>query len=237
MRKRTRKQKPFGDSFALALGILFAQRRQELGLSQADIEHSSGIHRSYLSGVENGARNISIKNLYELAGVLGLDVPKLIREAEKNQARLARQRKKQRALAQLEKEKVERRKKRQEREQREQHEYKVTPFPETRFSVRPDDAEMIESAIQLLGSKWTSAIFIELAEGKKRTTELLYRLPGISPKTATFLLRKLQKAGFVTRRSFSEVPPRVEYSLTSQGQESLILLERVRKVFSKPDVY
>ena len=41
----------------------------------------------------------------------------------------------------------------------------------------------------------------------------------VSPKTLSDTLKDLQKEGLITRESFSEIPPRVEYSLTHDGVE------------------
>ncbi|HVN65226.1 MAG TPA: helix-turn-helix domain-containing protein [Methanomicrobiales archaeon] len=44
-------------------------------------------------------------------------------------------------------------------------------------------------------------------------------LDGISPKTLTDVLKDLRREGLVHRESFSEIPPRVEYSLTDEGKK------------------
>jgi DNA-binding HxlR family transcriptional regulator len=51
-----------------------------------------------------------------------------------------------------------------------------------------------------------------------RFKELLSRL-GISPKTLSHRLRMLVDAGFVARRAFNEIPPRVEYQPTAKTEE------------------
>ena len=47
----------------------------------------------------------------------------------------------------------------------------------------------------------------------------MQRLDGISPKTLTDVLKDLQKENLIHRESFSEIPPRVEYSLTEDGKQ------------------
>ena len=42
---------------------------------------------------------------------------------------------------------------------------------------------------------------------------------GISPKTLTQRLRTLVEAGFLTRRSYNEIPPRVDYEVTAKAME------------------
>ena len=58
-------------------------------------------------------------------------------------------------------------------------------------------------------------------------------MKGFSSKTLTIRLKELEKSGILNRQSFNEIPPRVEYRLTSKGQElteSIInLLQWMRK--------
>src|ERR1700731_3850592 len=74
-------------------------------------------------------------------------------------------------------------------------------------------------AIRLIGDAWILLIVIYLLRGPKRFTELLELMGHISSKTLTQWLRVLEEMGFVQRRAFLEIPPRVEYHLTEKGQE------------------
>jgi DNA-binding HxlR family transcriptional regulator len=62
-------------------------------------------------------------------------------------------------------------------------------------------------------------------------------LKGISSKTLAVRLKELESGGILERQSYNEIPPRVEYRLTSKGQElieSIIgLLQWMRKWSSK----
>jgi DNA-binding HxlR family transcriptional regulator len=74
--------------------------------------------------------------------------------------------------------------------------------------------------IQLLSRKWALLILSSLVSSNKlRYSELFHKLNGISPKTLTERLRELENEGIVKREAFSEIPPRVEYSLTEKGTE------------------
>ncbi|HEY9877041.1 MAG TPA: helix-turn-helix domain-containing protein [Leptolyngbyaceae cyanobacterium] len=77
----------------------------------------------------------------------------------------------------------------------------------------------VQFVLTMIGSKWAILILRELFLGNRRTHEFLSALPGISTKTLTARLRELESYGLVERRVFPEVPPRVEYSLTSKGRE------------------
>jgi len=58
-------------------------------------------------------------------------------------------------------------------------------------------------------------------------------MKGMSSKTLSYRLHDLEKGGILERRSYNEIPPRVEYMLTAKGQElveSIIdLLQWIRK--------
>jgi DNA-binding HxlR family transcriptional regulator len=93
--------------------------------------------------------------------------------------------------------------------------------------ARPSCA--VDSALKILGDRWTLAIIHELSLGPRRTVELHGGFKGLSTKTLLARLKKLERAGMVSRRSFSESPPRVEYSLTAKGQELFPVLREIRR--------
>ncbi len=73
---------------------------------------------------------------------------------------------------------------------------------------------------ELLGKKWTLHIIKELTyHGKKRYSELKRALVGVSPKTLTERLRELEREDIILRTVYPEVPPRVEYDLTTKGKD------------------
>jgi DNA-binding HxlR family transcriptional regulator len=77
--------------------------------------------------------------------------------------------------------------------------------------------------------KWTILIIRDLARGRTRFCELERSLQGISPRTLSLRLRALDEEGVVERRTYPEVPPRVEYALTSKGRALLPLIEDMRR--------
>ena len=72
-------------------------------------------------------------------------------------------------------------------------------------------------ALSLLSGKWSVEVVYLLATGTRRYSEVLHEVGEISKKTLTQTLRALEREGLVARRPYPEVPPRVEYSLTSLG--------------------
>jgi DNA-binding HxlR family transcriptional regulator len=82
--------------------------------------------------------------------------------------------------------------------------------------------------LELFSVKWTSVVLHALHElhgGTSRTGDLHRSLPGISKKMLTQTLREMERDGLISRRVYTSVPPKVEYSLTPLGQEFIEPLE------------
>jgi DNA-binding HxlR family transcriptional regulator len=80
----------------------------------------------------------------------------------------------------------------------------------------------------LIGDRWTPLIVRDLASGCRRFSELQRSLETISPKTLSDRLRRLEDGQIVTRSSFAEKPPRVDYCLTDKGHALLPIIESMR---------
>ncbi|PFE54440.1 MarR family transcriptional regulator [Bacillus cereus] len=76
----------------------------------------------------------------------------------------------------------------------------------------------IEVVLDVIGGKWKSHIVYHLTSGPTRTGELKRLVTGITQKMLTEQLKELEKDGLVSRKVYNQVPPKVEYSLTEQGQ-------------------
>src|SRR3954470_12807541 len=81
---------------------------------------------------------------------------------------------------------------------------------------------------EIISGKWTLLVIRDLAEGCSRFCELERSLEGISPRTLSLRLRALEAEGIVDRRTYPEVPPRVEYRLTTKGEALLPIIESMR---------
>jgi DNA-binding HxlR family transcriptional regulator len=98
--------------------------------------------------------------------------------------------------------------------------------------AHPESCPVLKTA-DIISGKWTLLILRDLANGINRFSVLERSLLGISPKTLSERLKSLEKAGIVTRKSFAEVPPRVEYSLTAMGLDLIPLIEHMRDYGTK----
>lgn len=58
-------------------GFAIKARREELAWTQEDLAAQAGIHRTYLSDIERGSRNVSLLNIERLAAALGLTIAEL----------------------------------------------------------------------------------------------------------------------------------------------------------------
>src|SRR5215216_4078334 len=56
-------------------------KRIELGISQEELAHRAGLHRTYISDVERGTRNLSLESIEKLAGALELSLATLFARA------------------------------------------------------------------------------------------------------------------------------------------------------------
>ncbi|WP_328453352.1 MULTISPECIES: winged helix-turn-helix transcriptional regulator [unclassified Amycolatopsis] len=72
-------------------------------------------------------------------------------------------------------------------------------------------------ALDLIADKWTAVVLYGLSQGPVRHGELVALIGGISRKVLTQTLRRLEAHGLIRRHAYAEVPPRVEYELTSLG--------------------
>ena len=85
----------------------------------------------------------------------------------------------------------------------------------------------IATAMEIIGNKWTALILRDLFGGPKRFSELEKSVGGCNPRTLSQRLDGLEAQGIVTKQSFAEVPPRVEYSLTPKGEDLLPIVQQM----------
>ena len=77
----------------------------------------------------------------------------------------------------------------------------------------------VRDVLTPLTSKWSMLVLFALMEGPERFSSLKRRIEGISQRMLTVTVRQLQREGYILRIAYPEVPPRVEYQLTSLGDE------------------
>lgn len=86
----------------------------------------------------------------------------------------------------------------------------------------------IEEALSKIGGKWKMRIICSLtADGTLRYNDLKKKAAGITPAMLSSSLKEMEADGLITRKQYSEVPVRVEYSLTDYGRELFPILHRL----------
>lgn len=76
----------------------------------------------------------------------------------------------------------------------------------------------VSDALDIIGGKWKVVIIYHLQHSPKRFNELRRHLPEITQRMLTLQLKELVRDGVIKRFDYQQVPPKVEYSLTEQGQ-------------------
>lgn len=95
--------------------------------------------------------------------------------------------------------------------------------------VKPLESRVgcIASAMEIIGNKWTALILRDLAGGPKRFSQLEKSVGSINPRTLSQRLDDLEAHKIVTKQCFSEMPPRVEYTLTKKGEDLVPVLKQM----------
>jgi DNA-binding HxlR family transcriptional regulator len=87
----------------------------------------------------------------------------------------------------------------------------------------------------IIGCRWTISVLRAVADGVNRPGAIERHVEGISTKVLSDRLRRFTLAGLFERVAFPEVPPRVEYQLTSFGKKFLGLIKEVERLQAELD--
>ncbi len=88
-------------------------------------------------------------------------------------------------------------------------------------------AGCLQSALGILGDKWTPLLLGQLVSGQKTFGELELLLSGISPRTLSARLTKLEQAEIIVKNQYNKHPPRYKYGLTEKGHELQEVLQNM----------
>lgn len=95
------------------------------------------------------------------------------------------------------------------------------PLPTSKIANCP-----LTHALSLIGGKWRLAIIWAIHQrGTVRYNELKRAVEGVTNMMLTQALKDLEQQKIITRVQYLEVPPRVEYSLTKEGQDLIPALK------------
>jgi len=94
----------------------------------------------------------------------------------------------------------------------------------------------VDLTLSVIGGRWKSLVFWNLRDGSKRYGELKKILVGINDKMLTQVLRELESSGIVSRKVHEVIPPKVEYSLTNEGENLLPVMQQMSEWGSRFEV-
>jgi|SRR6185312_1356553 len=86
----------------------------------------------------------------------------------------------------------------------------------------------VDFAFQRVGGKYKGRILWYLKDKVLRYGELKRIVEGISPKMLTQALKELEDDGLISRKVYTEVPPRVEYTITDAGKGLIPAIDSMR---------
>ena len=100
------------------------------------------------------------------------------------------------------------------------------PLQENKKKYTDVNACPVRNIISRFSGKWSLLILCVLSENDStRFNAIGKAIPDISPKVLTETLKNLEADGFINRRLYAEIPPKVEYSLTPLGQSLLPIID------------
>ena len=79
-----------------------------------------------------------------------------------------------------------------------------------------------------IGGTWKMPILWRLKDKIMRYGELKKDITHITHKMLTSQLRELEEEGFIARKVYPVVPPKVEYSITKRGQGAIVIIDTIR---------
>jgi DNA-binding HxlR family transcriptional regulator len=82
----------------------------------------------------------------------------------------------------------------------------------------------VAKSLDVVGERWTLLIVRDLLGAARKFQDLLGSLPGIAPALLSERLKLMEEHGLITRRFYSEHPPRAEYLLTDKGRELAVVV-------------
>ncbi|MGN0909434.1 MAG: winged helix-turn-helix transcriptional regulator [Succinivibrio sp.] len=92
----------------------------------------------------------------------------------------------------------------------------------------PDIRCPLEYGMEIFGGKWNSRVICVLSNlGTLRYSQIRTEMGNITDAVLAATLKGLIGHGMVERRSYDEIPPRVEYSLTERGRSLVPLLQQI----------
>ena len=97
----------------------------------------------------------------------------------------------------------------------------------SRKSAPEKSARMVET---IVGCKWSLTVYNLLNNDIHRPGEMVRRVAGLPPKVLNACLKRNIEFGILERETFNEIPPRVEYKVTTFGHKFIKILTELEKL-------
>lgn len=88
----------------------------------------------------------------------------------------------------------------------------------------------VRKALSVVGGKWKLLIVHQMSSQPRRYGELKRLIPDITERILILQLKELVDDGVLDRKSYGEVPPRVEYCLTERGYRVRSLIDQLEAI-------
>lgn len=110
---------------------------------------------------------------------------------------------------------------------------KIPAPPRRAATVRRADASVMGMVENIVGCKWSLTVLSLVRSGVHRPGAMEHAVEGLSAKVLNERLKKLVRFGILTKKSYAEIPPRVEYTLTAFGRKFSGLIEQIETLESE----
>jgi DNA-binding HxlR family transcriptional regulator len=109
---------------------------------------------------------------------------------------------------------------------------KIPAPPRRAATARRADASVMGMVENIVGCKWSLTVLSLVRSGVHRPGAMEHAVEGLSAKVLNERLKKLVRFGILTKKSYAEIPPRVEYTLTAFGRKFSGLIEQIETLES-----
>ncbi|WP_206073560.1 winged helix-turn-helix transcriptional regulator [Maribacter sp. 4G9] len=96
------------------------------------------------------------------------------------------------------------------------------------------DSCPVTLCMEEIGSKWKPILLFKVSQGINRFSILLKSIEGINKQMLSKQLKELERSQILERKTFAEIPPRVEYSITAKGKSLMPVVQAMKKWGQNP---
>lgn len=87
----------------------------------------------------------------------------------------------------------------------------------------------LEIAVNTISGKWKIPIIWHMNAGKKRPCEFLREIENVDRRVLNQQLKEMETDGLIAKKSYNQLPPKVEYTLTELGQKLVEVLRQLNE--------